>query len=388
VALEVVLTMDIRDIATQTCPTVDPETQVSELRSTLEDGDVDGVIVVDDGDPVGTVTPRELVRTHVDDDAQVASFAKAVPTVERSKNVREVARLLVENQASVAPVSQGGEFWGSVSRDGILRAVEEHLDVLTVGDLHTPEVVCIEENDGVGEAINRLRENGISRLPVVDEEGHLTGIVTTTDVVQFVVRDAHAPSAGSRDSGDQELVDLPVSDVMSRPAETTGPDTLVADAVGTMLEEGYDGLVVSPEYTDLVAGVITKTDVLRALTYTESDHMDVQITNVTLLDSISRESVVERIEEVAGKYQDMYVEHAHVRIQKHHEELRNTPLMRCQVRMWTDEDQAAGTGEGYGADEAVSAAIETLEDNVLEMKGRHETDVGDHEELRQEGSNL
>jgi hypothetical protein len=38
--------------------------------------------------------------------------------------------------------------------------------------------------------------------------------------------------------------------------------------------------------------------------------------------------------------------------------------------MWTNEEQAAGTGEAYGGDDAVSLALDTLERNVLEMKGR------------------
>ena len=41
------------------------------------------------------------------------------------------------------------------------------------------------EEDDVGRVINRLREHGVSRLPVVNENGYLTGIVTTYDVDTF-----------------------------------------------------------------------------------------------------------------------------------------------------------------------------------------------------------
>jgi CBS domain-containing protein len=361
--------MDVSDIADRTCPTVDPETRVGTLRSTFE-GERDGVIVTENGDPTGVVTPREFVRSHVDDDATARTVSRPVPTVDRTTDVREVARLLVENRTPLVPVTQGSDLRGSVTRDGLLAAVVDDLDVLAVEDLHTPEVVAIGEDDTLGEALNRLREEGVSRLPVVEDDGRLAGIVTATDVMGFVVRDDHAPSAGSRDSGDQRLLDLPVSDAMSRPAATTTPDSSVADAVAEMLEQGYDGLVVSHADDDLPAGVLTKTDVLRALTYTETDRLDVQITNVDLLQSTTRERVAERIESIAGKYAEMTVEHVHLRLQRHEEERRGRPLVRCSARMWTNEEQAAGTGEAYGGDDAVSLALDTLERNVLEMKGR------------------
>ncbi|PSQ50525.1 CBS domain-containing protein, partial [Halobacteriales archaeon SW_12_67_38] len=105
------------------------------------------------------------------------------------------------------------------------------------------------------------------------------------------------------------------------------------------------------------------------LSYTEDDHMDVQITNIDLLDTISREAIRESITQVADKYQAMQVQHAHVRFHKHKEKLRGTPLIQTQIRLRTDQGQVAGTGEGYGADSAFRVALDKLERNVLERKG-------------------
>ncbi|MFW5919821.1 MAG: CBS domain-containing protein, partial [Halanaeroarchaeum sp.] len=113
----------------------------------------------------------------------------------------------------------------------------------------------------------------------------------------------------------------------------------------------------------------TKTDVLRALTYTEQDHMDVQITNISLLDTISREDIRQEIGAAADKYQDMQVQHAHVRFHEHKEKLRGTPLIRAQIRLRTNRGQVAGSGEGYGAENAFYVALDKLERNVIEMKG-------------------
>jgi CBS domain-containing protein len=231
-------------------------------------------------------------------------------------------------------------------------------------------VVTITEDTQVGQAINHFREHGVSRLPVLDDDGHLSGMLTTHDIVDVVVRDMSKATRGDRAGDTDRILDIPVYDVMNSPVEVTSHDESVRDAVERMLEYDYDGLVVAPSEDDrLVAGIITKTDVLRALTFTEQEHMDVQITNITLLDGISREEVRQRIEGVADKYGEMQVQHAHVRFHEHKERLRGTPLVQCQIRLRTNKGQAAGSGEGYGADAAFGVATDKLERNVLELKG-------------------
>ncbi len=367
--------MNIADIATQDYIEVDVGTRMGKVRSTFEDGNPKGIIVTDDGDYEGVISERELLQSHVEDDAKVAALTKPSrstpsPKVDRQEDIRETARVLVESNAKVAPVFEHDDLWGVISDDAILEAVLENLDALTVEDIYTADPVTLQEDDGVGKAINHLREHGISRLPVLNENGYLTGVVTTHDIADFVIRENHTTTTGDRVGDTQRLLDVPVYDIMNSPVSTTTLDATAEEAVRTMLDNDYAGLMVTPEDDDrTVIGVITKTDVLRALTFTEEEHMDVQITNVSLLDTITRESIVQSIENVSDKYADMQVLHVHVRFKEHKEKLRGTPLIHCQVRLRTNKGQVAGTGEGYGAENAFRVALDKLERNVLEVKG-------------------
>jgi CBS domain-containing protein len=361
--------MDVADIATREYVEASPDDRIGPVRSTLEDEP--GVLVVEDGDVVGVVRARDLLRSQLDDDASVDTVVTAVPELSVNEGIRETARLLVEAETKLAPViDDGGEIWGVVTADRLLEAIRENLDVLSVSDIHTTEVVTVPEDGTLGEAINRLREHSVSRLPIVERDGTLAGILTVDDIADFVVREGRESGKGDRSGDTERMLDLPVYDISTGPAETTTPDASVADAVDHMLDEDYDGLVVSPEYAERVAGVITKTDVLRALTYTEEDQLDVQVTNAALLETTTRDEIRERIEEVTGKHSEMDVLHAHVRFQRHEEEFRGTNLVRCQIRIRSDQEEVAGTGEGYGAEQALSLALEKLERNVLELKGR------------------
>jgi CBS domain-containing protein/ribosome-associated translation inhibitor RaiA len=370
--------MDIADIATSDYVEVETGERLGKVRSIFERKNPRGIIVTDDDAYAGVIGKRQLVQSHVNDDMKAESMLVSAPKVERTDDVREVARVLVEGGTKIAPVFESGRLWGIVTTNAILEAVLEHLDAITVEQIFTEDVLTVTEETTVGRAINLLREHGISRRPVLDEGGTLSGMVTTHDIVDVVVRDADKATRGDRAGDVERILDIPVYDVMSSPVATTSRPESVKVAVERMLDNDYNGLVVTPEDDDgTVDGILTKTDVLRALTYTEKEHMDVQITNIDLLDTISRESIREDITDVVDKYQEMQVHHAHVRFHEHKEKLRGTPLVQCQTRLRTTEGQIAGTGEGYGAEQAFNVALDKLERNVLERK-----DVRSDEEYR------
>lgn len=368
-------TMNIADIATKEFIEVDVGTRMGKVRSTFEDGNPKGIIVTNDGEYEGVLSEREVLQSHVEDDAKVAALIKPsrnspAPKIDRQEDVRETARMLIESNSKVAPVFENEELWGVITDDAILEAVLENLDALTVEDIYTSDPVTLQEQDGIGKAINHLREHGVSRLPILNESGFLTGVVTTHDIADFVIRENNKTTVGDRVGDTDRMLDVPIYDIMNSPVRTTSLGKTAKEAVETMLDDDYAGLMVTPEDDDrVVIGVITKTDVLRALTFTEEEHMDVQITNISMLDTITREGITESIQDVSDKYADMQVMHAHVRFTEHKEKLRGTPLVQCQIRLRTNKSQVAGTGEGYGAENAFRVALDKLERNVLELKG-------------------
>ena len=366
--------MDISDIATEEFIEVDVQTRLGKVRSLFERENPKGIIVTRDGEYDAVLTEREIIQSHVEDDAKVAALVKPsrnapAPKVDRHEDIRETARVLVEGGVKVAPVFEGDNLWGIVTADAILEAVLDNLDALDVEQIYSDDPVVVSDDDSLGKVVNLLREHGVSRLPVLDDAGGLTGVVTTHDVADVVIRGMTKSTRGERAGDTDRMLDIPVVDIMTSPVQTTTLGESVEEAVSRMLEDDFGGLVVvDAEDDDHVVGVVTKTDVLRALTFTEEEHMDVQITNISLLDTLSREKIRDSLTNVLDKYQKMQVVHVHVRFQQHKEKLRGTPLIYSQIRVRTTSGQVAGSGEGYGAESAFRVALDKLERNVLEMK--------------------
>lgn len=76
-------------------------------------------------------------------------------------------------------------------RDIVLSVVATALDpeVFTLGDLAMKELVTCREDDGVFECIQRMRLHGVRRMPVVDREGQLVGIVSTDDLIGLLAEE-------------------------------------------------------------------------------------------------------------------------------------------------------------------------------------------------------
>lgn len=361
--------MDIADIATRDYVTVDADERLSKVRSRFERENPKGFVVTADSEYEGVINERQLVQSHVQDSAKVRGLVQPAPKVGKEDDVREVARVLVEGGTRVVPVFEGESVWGVVTADDILSAVLPNLDALDVSDIYTEQVITVTEETNVGRVINLLREHDVSRLPVLNSAERLVGMVTTHDIANFAVRDMERQQKGDRSGDHDRVLDIPVYDIMNSPVETTSLDASVEAAVERMLDNDYAGLVITDDDDRVVTGIITKTDVLRALTFTEEEHMDVQVTNVNLLDTLSREQIRQRIESVVDKYQKMQVQHAHVRLSQHKERIRGTPLIQCGIRLRTNKGQVAASGEGYGARNAFGVALDKLERRVLELKG-------------------
>lgn len=121
---------------------------------------------------------------------------------------------------------------------------------VTVEEVMSTEVVRAEADRPVREAIEAMRENGYSQLPVL-EDGHPVGSVTEREVV-------HAMA----DSGEpEELSEQPVREVMGPPFPTAEPGTTVEEAYSIL--EDHGALLVMEKGE--VVGILAKADLLSLL---------------------------------------------------------------------------------------------------------------------------
>lgn len=107
-----------------------------------------------------------------------------VQTATRDMALREVAVLMRDGDMGSIPVVEDGKLVGIVTdRDIVVRAIADGKDTSTaVGEAMTTEIFSVRPDDFVFEAIRMMGDKQVRRIPVVDENGALAGIIAMADV--------------------------------------------------------------------------------------------------------------------------------------------------------------------------------------------------------------
>lgn len=123
----------VKSIVREEVVTADPTTSITDLVTLMDDERVGSVVVTDSGRPVGIVTDRDV----------------AIKVLKQGRDPAQT----------------------------------------TAGDVMTEDVVTVDEDAGIFEVLSRMAEGEVRRIPAVDEDGELTGIVTFDDFVDLLGRE-------------------------------------------------------------------------------------------------------------------------------------------------------------------------------------------------------
>jgi CBS domain-containing protein len=108
-------------------------------------------------------------------------------TVSSDATVTEAARVMREDDVGLVPVVDGDRLVGTVTdRDIAIRVVAEERDPnnTTVRETASTDLVTIDPEQDLGEALRLMAQHQVRRLPVVEEDGRLVGIVAQADVAR------------------------------------------------------------------------------------------------------------------------------------------------------------------------------------------------------------
>lgn len=109
-----------------------------------------------------------------------------VETVSPDQTAREAAGFMLRAEAGSIPVCEGDRVIGMITdRDITVRGVAEGRGPDTpVRDLMTDHIICAREDDLVEDVARRMSDEQIRRLPVLDANEKLVGIVSIGDLAR------------------------------------------------------------------------------------------------------------------------------------------------------------------------------------------------------------
>ncbi|WP_200240110.1 CBS domain-containing protein [Thiohalocapsa halophila] len=122
---------------------------------------------------------------------------------------------------------------------------------MQVRDYMSPAPVTIETGADYQEAFSVMQEKNLHHLPVLDATGNCAGLVARRDLQLAARCFQEAP--------------VEIGEIMHKPVTTITPDADLGTAVALMMDDHIGCLPVSDNGGGHLVGIITETDLLRAL---------------------------------------------------------------------------------------------------------------------------
>ena len=137
--------------------------------------DMDNILLVD------TKTIRSIPKLTV---GEIAS--RDVISFSMDCSVKDAAKKLALHEIDGAPVMKDGKVVGVFTVTDLVHAIAQDKEDLSVGELMSLNVVIVNENLKIANAIEVMLKKSISRLIIADNGHNLLGIVTRTDLINII----------------------------------------------------------------------------------------------------------------------------------------------------------------------------------------------------------
>jgi CBS domain-containing protein len=121
---------------------------------------------------------------------------REVIVIAKSESVRDAVNLMRQHHVGTvvvveATVDKPKPVGILTDRDIVLEILAEDVDLdsVNVGDVMSYELVTVDENVKLLDAVRLMKEKGVRRLPVINNKGGLEGILSVDDVIDLLAEE-------------------------------------------------------------------------------------------------------------------------------------------------------------------------------------------------------
>lgn len=191
------------DIADENPFSLQKDNSIHRARNGKEENGLRAVPVTSESGFEGMVSYRELIRA-VQFDPNNTSLEKVMhqpPEFDEEDSLVDLCHLRIDSGRKTLVNTSGGDpvsVVGDTEFADALGKVDE-LDDTSTKRLVSRDLVSVFERDSIEKARHAMLDNDLSRLPVLDSDGNLTGILRSTDVLELI-SDGERQGRGGRTS--------------------------------------------------------------------------------------------------------------------------------------------------------------------------------------------
>jgi len=251
--------------------TVNPEEKIKDAVQKMEKNGVKELPVISENKMLGMITYFDLIEyVKSSPNEKVHEVMITSPTITPDTTLNEMSKMMLQSGIEALPVLEKGKLVGLVSDFDIVKEAikDSKMTKMKVKDIFHPIQKVITENETIAAARRIMRFSSVDRIPVVDKENHLLGMVVSIDILrkflmqpqeriqkEEMVDERHSPQA------------MPVSAVLRKNIPHIYIEDSVPQAVSKMLTGELKGVPVLDK-EDKVIGMLMRKDILEQMNET------------------------------------------------------------------------------------------------------------------------
>ena len=374
------------EVMEETPATVSTDASVTKVKSTMERESLRTIPVVNNGKLRGAVSYRDLIR-HMQfnpEKVKIETVMHQPPEFENSDSLIDLANLRINSGRKMLVKAEDGNFEGKIGDREFRHTFKDAEEVQKVNTrrLGSDEVVKTFEEESIEEARHKMLDNNISRLPVLDNNGNLTTMIDSVQMLKAVVPMQSQGSGGTSGkslkdtqmaggSEKESMSDISVEEIMNRTPVTSDGHMKGEKAIELMNENDSNEIIVlQDEYP--VSIVAVKDFIDYVADFRDRNTVLVQITGLELPEekAVVHDKIatqmrgglgrkIKRPEEIT-----LRIKKAEKDGKKHRYEL--TLKLQCEYGLITAQE------EGWELMDVLDTALETVDTQVRKKKDKRD----------------
>lgn len=266
----------------------------------------EGVVFDDANVFKGIISFKGLLRKKIDpSQVKLKKLIVQFPKINEEENIVKVAELMYYSGARLLPVFSGSSFVGVIYAQDIIKQLGKVDDFrkIRAEELATQKPQCLKESDSFEKALLLMDNTRVRKIPIVNKEGRLNGLLLMEDALKRYYSNISAPMqiyGASPQSHFPEKTDLlKVSitrDVSTDYAEITENETLPQILSSFQIDKG---VIITKN--GIPSGIITAKNLLQLFLRLKKEERNMRISDMPALDEIDKAKAINTINKVYDK---------------------------------------------------------------------------------------
>jgi CBS domain-containing protein len=236
-----------KDIMTKKIITASPNEKISKIVSKMEKYGIKEIPIVNKGKFVGMVTYYDILDyVRIDPNEKASTLMIKPPSATPNTSINDIIELMVKTGVEAIPILEEDKLVGLISDYDILKSMvnKQKLKRIKVREVMEESVKLLKENDPVSLARRIMRHKRLEKLPIVDENGKLIGVITSMDILTKFYKQPIKIGRKDKPGKEASILMIPVKSLMRTNIPEIHPEDRVSYALKKLFEYNLKGVPV------------------------------------------------------------------------------------------------------------------------------------------------